>query len=86
MPTDLPPIACRFASLTPREQDILRRMARGMSNAAISREVYLSEATIKTHVTRILRKVGVTSRVQAVVLAYETGFVRPGHVTLDEVA
>jgi DNA-binding NarL/FixJ family response regulator len=69
----------RFATLTERERDIARRLARGLSNAALAHELGLSEATIKTHVTRLLSKLGVRSRVQAVVLAYESGFVRPGH-------
>jgi DNA-binding NarL/FixJ family response regulator len=69
----------RFDSLTERERDIVRRLARGLSNAALAQELGLSEATVKTHVTRLLTKLGVRSRVQAVVLAYESGFVRPGH-------
>jgi DNA-binding NarL/FixJ family response regulator len=69
----------RFDSLTRRERDIARRLARGRSNAQLARELNLSEATVKTHVTRMLAKLGVSSRVQAVVLAYESGFVRPGH-------
>ena len=56
----------------------LRRLARGLSNAGIAAEMHLSEATVKTHVTRALGKLGVNSRVQAVVLAYESGFVRLG--------
>ena len=68
----------RFEDLTAREGQILERVARGLSNAAISAELFLSEATVKTHVTRILAKLGVASRVQAVVLAYEGGFVRLG--------
>ena len=66
-------------TLTERERDIVRRLARGLSNAALAHELGLSEATVKTHVTRLLTKLGVRSRVQAVVLAYESGFVRPGH-------
>jgi DNA-binding NarL/FixJ family response regulator len=74
-----PELLARFSPLTERERDIARRLARGLSNAALARELDLSEATIKTHVTRLLGKLGVRSRVQAVVLAYESGFVRPGH-------
>jgi DNA-binding NarL/FixJ family response regulator len=69
----------RFNTLTERERDIVRRLAHGLSNAALAQELGLSEATIKTHVTRLLSKLDVRSRVQAVVLAYESGFVRPGH-------
>jgi DNA-binding NarL/FixJ family response regulator len=63
--------------LTPREMDVLRRLAHGRSNAEIARELYLSEATVKTHVAHILAKLGLASRTQAVVLAYETRLVRP---------
>ena len=69
----------RFDALTERERDIARRLARGLSNATVADEIGLSEATVKTHVTRLLAKLEVRSRVQAVVLAYESGFVRPGH-------
>jgi DNA-binding NarL/FixJ family response regulator len=72
-------LRARFDSLTERERDIVRRLAHGFSNAALAEEIALSEATVKTHVTRLLSKLGVRSRVQAVVLAYESGFVRPGH-------
>jgi DNA-binding NarL/FixJ family response regulator len=74
-----PALRHRFNTLTDRERDIVRRLARGLSNAALASELGLSEATIKTHVTRLLSKLDVRSRVQAVVLAYESGFIRPGH-------
>jgi DNA-binding NarL/FixJ family response regulator len=65
-------------TLTPRETEVLRRLARGRSNAEIARELYLSEATVKTHVAHILAKLGLASRTQAAVLAYETRLVTPG--------
>jgi DNA-binding NarL/FixJ family response regulator len=64
-------------ALTPRETDVLRRLARGRSNAEIARDLYLSEATVKTHVAHILSKLGLASRTQAAVLAYETRLVTP---------
>lgn len=64
--------------LSPRELDVLRLIATGMSNQQIARELYLSEPTVKTHVSTMLGKLGLRSRVQAVILAYETGTVTPG--------
>jgi DNA-binding NarL/FixJ family response regulator len=71
-------LTARLDGLTPREREILQLLARGMSNAEMGRELFLSETTVKSHVTRVLGKLGVGSRVQAVVVAYETGLVRPG--------
>jgi DNA-binding NarL/FixJ family response regulator len=66
------------AALTEREAEILRLVARGMSNADIAGELVVAVHTVKTHVARILAKLGVRDRTQAVVVAYESGFVRPG--------
>ena len=67
-----------FADLTARETEVARLVARGRSNAEIASELFLSEATVKTHVGRVMAKLGVRDRVGVVVLAYESGLVEPG--------
>ncbi len=70
--------AGRLAVLSTREREVLERLGQGMSNAEIASDLYLGEATVKTHVGSVLAKLGLRDRVQAVVFAYETGLLTPG--------
>lgn len=65
-------------TLTSREQDVFRLIVRGLTNSEIAAELFLSETTVKTHVAHVLQKLNLRDRIQAVVLAYETGIVKPG--------
>ncbi len=85
-PAQTPVSPTALAELTPREHEVFQLLARGLSNSEICEQLVISEATAKTHVARILQKLNLRDRVQAVIYAYETGRVAPGSPRNDRLA
>ena len=79
--TPTPSATTQLAQLSPREAEVFRLLARGLTNQEIAAQLIVGENTVKTHVARILTKLSLRDRVQAVVLGYETGIITPGHAT-----
>jgi DNA-binding NarL/FixJ family response regulator len=80
LPPSTPPQSQPVKNLTNREHQVLALVTRGYSNSAIARELHLAESSVKTHVSHLLHKLGLTDRVQLVVFAYENGLVQPGAI------
>jgi DNA-binding NarL/FixJ family response regulator len=78
LPPGRPELASQLAELTAREQEVLRLLARGRTNAEIAEDLVISEGTVKTHVAHVLAKLGLRDRVQAVIFGYESGLTGPG--------